>query len=310
MGRKSILITGGFGFIGSNLAKKALEKDFSVTLLSKSDKRLKNIKGIEDKVQIIYKNVKDIENEVEGKDYIFHLASTVDNYNINSDPYLDIDINCNGTIALLEACRKHNPLARIVLASTFFVNGNLDKLPANPQSPCNPMGLYPATRLAAEHFCKIYNQVFNLNSVIARFTNVFGVNEESTNKKKAAFNYLIKLATEDKGVPVYGDGGFKRDYIYVDDVSKALLTIADKGEKGEIYYVGRGEGVKFIDLMNIIIEEAGKGKIEYMSPPEFHNKVGIVNYFADISPLRKLGWEPEISIREGIRRTIKSYKNE
>jgi len=307
---KNILITGGLGFIGSNLARKALEEDFSVSILSRSNKKLKNIRSIEDKVQVIYKDVKKIGEEVKGKDYIFHLASTVDNYNIKSDPYLDIDVNCNGTIALLEACKNYNPLAKIIFASTFFVNGNLEKLPATPQSPCNPMGLYPATRLAAEHFCKIYNQVFNLNSVIARFSNVFGVNEEGDNKKKAAFNHLIKLATEDKEVPVYGKGNFKRDYIYVDDVSKALLAIADKGKKEEIYYVGRGEGVKFIDLINMVIEESGTGKIKYISPPEFHNQVGISDYFTDISPIKKLGWSPEVSLREGIQKTIQSYKNE
>jgi len=310
MGKKDILITGGLGFIGSNLAKKALERDFSVSLLSRSNKKLKNIKGLEDKVQIIYKNVKEIENELKDKDYIFHLASTVDNYNIHSDPYLDIDVNCNGTIALLEACKKYNPLAKIVFASTFFVNGNLEKLPANKDSPCNPRGLYSATRLAAEHFCKIYNDVFNLNSVIARFTNVFGPNEEADNKKKAAFNYLIKQAVEDKDIPIYGDGNFKRDYIYVEDVSDALLTLADKGKKGEVYYVGRGEGVKFIDLINIVIEEAGKGRVKYVPIPEFHKNVGIVNYFADINPLRELGWEPKISLREGIKKTIQGYENE
>jgi len=307
--KKKILITGGLGFIGSNLAKKALEEDYGVTILSKSDKKIKNIKNIEDKVEIIYKDIKNIGEEVRNKEFIFHLASTVDNYNIHSNPYLDIDVNCNGTITLLEACREYNPRARIVLASTFFVNGNLKKLPATPKSPCNPLGLYPATKLAAEHFSKIYNKVFGLNSTIARFTNVFGTNEEFDNKKKAAFNYLIRLAAEDKEIPVYGKGEFKRDYIYVDDVSSALLKIADKGKKGHIYYVGRGEGTKFIDLIQMVIQEAQAGKIRHLSPSEFHKKVGILDYFADVTPLKKLGWSPKVSLREGIKKTIENYKN-
>lgn len=310
MKNKKILITGGLGFIGSNLAKKSLEKGMEVTLLSRSNKRIKNIKGIEGKVGLIFKDIKEIKKEVEDKDYIVHLASTTDNYNIQKKPYLDIEINCNGSIALLEACRKYNPSVKIVFGSTFFVNGNLQELPATPRSPCNPLGLYPATKLAAEHFFKIYNETFDMNSAIARFTNVYGINEEGTNKKKAAFNFLINMAVKNKEIPVYGKGNFIRDYIYVDDVSEGILKIAEKGKKNEIYYVGRGDKTPFIDLINIILEEAKSGKITYINPPEFHKKVGIGDFYCDNDLLRKLGWEPKISMREGIKKTIEYYKNE
>lgn len=307
---KKTLITGGLGFIGSNLASKCIEEGQGVTILSKSNKRLKNIKEIKNQVNIKYKDIRGINREdIQDKDYIFHLASTVDNYNINSNPYLDIEVNCDGTIALLEACKQHNPNARIVYASTFFVNGNIESLPATSDSPCNPQGLYPATRLAGEHFCKIYNQIFGLNSVISRCTNVFGIHEEGDNKKKAAFNYLIKLATEDKDIPIYGDGSFVRDYIYVEDAVSGLLKIAEKGERSEIYYVGRGEGTKFSDLIDIVIKEAQTGRKKYIPIPKFHKQTGIGNYYCDNSKLRGLGWEPKISLREGIRRTIEFYKN-
>ena len=307
---KNILITGGLGFIGSNLARKSIENKHKVTLLSRSFEKKRNIKGIEGKVTLIHKDIRKIsEEDVRDKDYIFHLASTVDNNNINSNPYLDIEVNCDGTIALLEACREHNPNTRIVYASTFFVNGNLESLPATPDSPCNPQGLYPATRLAGEHFCRTYNQVFGLNSIVSRFTNVFGIYEEWNNKKKAAFNHLIKLATEDKEVPIYGDGSFMRDYIYVEDAVSGLLKIAEKGKRGEIYYIGRGEGTKFSDLIDIVIEESGSGRKISIPSPKFHNQVGIGNYYCDNSKLKELGWEPKISLREGIKRTIEFYKN-
>jgi len=307
---KNILITGGLGFIGSNLARKSIENKHKVTLLSRSFEKKRNIKGIERKVTLIHKDIRKIsEEDVRDKDYIFHLASTVDNNNINSNPYLDIEVNCDGTIALLEACREYNPNTRIVYASTFFVNGNLESLPATPDSPCNPQGLYPATRLAGEHFCRTYNQVFGLNSIVSRFTNVFGIYEEWNNKKKAAFNHLIKLATEDKEVPIYGDGSFMRDYIYVEDAVSGLLKIAEKGKRGEIYYIGRGEGTKFSDLIDIVIEESGSGRKISIPSPKFHNQVGIGNYYCDNSKLKELGWEPKISLREGIKRTIEFYKN-
>src|SRR3989338_9143992 len=129
-----------------------------------------------------------------GFDLIFHLAGSTDNYAIiEGEPYKEIELNCNTTIALLEACKKYSPKARIIFASTFFVNGNVEKLPVTPESPCNPLGLYGATRLAAEHFCRIYHNLFGMDIIIVRFTNVFGAREQIS-KKKAGFNYLIKLA--------------------------------------------------------------------------------------------------------------------
>lgn len=309
--KKNILITGGLGLIGSRLAEKYINSEENITILSRSDKRISNIKGLEDKINLKIKDIKDISPEdVANQDYIFHFASTVDNYNIHNQPHLDININCNGTIALLEACRYTNPKARIIYPSTFFVNGNLDKLPATPESPCEPLGLYPATKLAAEHFCKIYNRVFDMNTVIARFTNVFGEKEANDNKKKAAFNYLIGQAIKDKEVPLYDGGNFYRDYIFVDDVAEACMTIAEKGKKDEIYYVGNGKTKKFKELIEIVIEEAGSGTIKNISPPEFHNKIGIKDYYCDNTPIKELGWEPKVSLKEGIRRTIQHYKNE
>jgi UDP-glucose 4-epimerase len=305
----NILITGGLGFIGSNLARKCVDLGYNVHILSRSKEKIKNIKGIEDKVKLTIKDIKDIGEEVKDKDWIFHFASTVDNYNLWEDPYKDIEINCNGTISLLEACRKDNPSARILYSSTFFVNGNLENLPANKHSSVSPQGLYPATRLAGEYFCKIYNQVFGLNSTIARFTNVFGEGEQRDNKKKAAFNKLISMAIDNEEIPLYSNGNFIRDYIYVSDVVDGCINIMEKGKMGEIYYVGRGEGVRFRDLMEMVVEEAKGGKLVPINPPEFHKNVGIKDYYCDNSDLRKLGWRPKVSLREGIKKTIESYKN-
>ena len=300
---KNVLITGGLGLIGSCLTEKYVNSGENVTILSQSDKRINNIKGLENKITLKIKDIKDISPEdVINQDYIFHFASTVDNYNIHDQPHLDVNVNCNGTISLLEVCKEFNPSARIVYPSTFFVNGNLDKLPATPESPCNPLGLYPATKLAAENFCKIYNQVFDMNTVIARFTNVFGEKEANNNKKKAAFNYLMGLALRGEEIPLYDAGNFYRDYIFVDDVADACQTIAEKGETGKIYYVGNGKPQKFKELIDIVIEEAKSGTIKNISPSEFHNRIGIKDFYCDNSPLRNLGWKPKISIREGIKK--------
>ncbi len=307
---KKILITGGLGFIGSNLAEECVKKGYNVTILSKTDSKIKNIENIKNKVKLILLDVRKITKEVKGFDYIFHMAGTTDNYHIYDNPYIDINSNCTGTIALLEACKKYNPKVRIVFASTFFVNGNTKKIPVDPLSPCNPLGLYGATRLAGEHFCQIYNTVFDMNINIVRFTNVFGIKEQANNKKKAGFNYLISLALKGEEIPLYNNGNFFRDYIYVSDVANACLIVAEKGEKSKIYYVGRGEYVKFRELIDIVLKEAGNGKIRIVEPPEFHKKVGILNFVCDNKELKELGWRPKISLEEGIKRTIKYYKKE
>jgi nucleoside-diphosphate-sugar epimerase len=307
---KKVLITGGLGFIGSHITQRCVAEGYSVRLLSKTDRKIKNIQGIEDKVELVLKDIRDISREdVSGVDYLFHCASTTDNYNINNAPYLDIETNCTGTIAMLEACRRHNSSVRIIYLSTFFVNGNLKELPATPESHCEPLGLYPATKLAGEHFCKIYGKVFGLDTVIARMTNVFGTHEQRNNKKKAAFNNLIELAVQGKDVPIYSNGEFTRDYIYVSDVTEALLTLAEKGERGRVYYVGNGTPIKFKKLMEIVIQEAGSGSLVPIEPPEFHKNVGIVDYYCDNSPLRLLGWKPKVSMQEGIRKVVQEYKN-
>lgn len=307
---KKVLITGGLGFIGSHLARKCVSSGYKVRVLSQTDRKIGNIRGIESKLDIGIKDIRDIsEHDVSGIDWLFHCASTTDNYNIHNAPYLDTEVNCIGTIAVLEACRKHNPGAKIIYPSTFFVNGNLPHLPATPESPCEPLGLYPATKLAAEHFCKIYGKVFGINTTIARLTNVFGVNEQKDNKKKAAFNNLIRLAVEGEEVPLYSNGDFVRDYIYVTDVADALVTLAEKGENGKVYYVGNGAPVRFKQLMDMVIEEAGAGKLVPIEPPRFHKNVGIQDYYCDNSPLLELGWEPRVSMREGIKRVVREYQD-
>ncbi|MBT3985301.1 NAD-dependent epimerase/dehydratase family protein [archaeon] len=305
---KNVLILGGLGFIGGYLSRKCVELGYNVTILSRSDSKIENIKEIRDSVKLIIKDVKDIGEEVKDQDIIFHLAGSTDNYAIiDGEPYKDIDMNCNSTIALLEACKNYSPKAKIVFASTFFVNGRPKDLPVGPNSPTKPLGLYGATRLAAEHFCQIYSNIFDLDIVIARFTNVFGP-KEIISKKKAGFNYLINLAVNGNELKVYGGGEFYRDYIYVEDVIDACLTLADKGISGKVYYVGRGEFVKFKELVDIIVKETGV-LIVNINPPDFHLRVGIKDFVSDVSDLKSLGWYPKVSLDEGIKKTIAFYRN-
>lgn len=307
---KKVLIVGGLGFIGSHLARQCVEKGLDVSILNRSKSKIANIDPVRDKINLIIKDVKDIDSEVAGFDTIFHLAGSTDNYSIiEGEPYRDIELNCVNTIALLEAVKKNNTDARVVFASTFFVNGRPEKLPVDENSPCRPLGLYGATRLAAEHFCRIYHNVFDLDIVIVRFTNVFGENEQSANRKKAGFNYMINEACFGNDLYVYDNGDFYRDYIHVSDAARAIMVAAEKGETNEVYYAGRGEFVKFRQLINIVQEETDV-KVNSIAPPDFHRRVGITDFVCDNSRLKALGWKPAISLEEGIKKTIDYCKRE
>jgi len=305
---KNILITGGLGFIGSNLAKFYVKTGCKVSILTRSLDKIKNVDDIIDEIQIIEKDIVEVKEEVKGMDVIFHCASTNHNYHILDDPNIDINVNCNGTIALLEACKEFNKDVRIVFCSTFFVNGDPVSLPVTDTMQERPKGLYGATKLAAEHFCKIYNEVFDMNTAIARFSNVFGPFEQKDNNKKAAFNRMIYQLSTGGSIDLYDNGSVQRDYIYVSDVVSACDTIFKKGEKGEVYYVGRGELTSMRKMVDIILEEGKDGTVNNIEIPKFHTKSGINNFFCDVSKLKGLGWEPEISIRQGVKLTIESYR--
>ncbi len=306
MSNKNILITGGLGFIGSSLAKYFCGFNNNIDIISRSPEKKHNLKDNKN-INIKIKDIKDISKEdVEGKDVIFHCASTVDNYNIHDNPYLDVEVNCLGTIALLEACRKHNPDALIVYTSTFFVNGNPESFPVSDQNREEPLGLYGATKLCAENILKTYQRAFGIKSKIVRLSNVFGVGEQCDNNKKAAFNRIVYDICQDKTVKVYNGGRIKRDYIYINDAITAIDHVARRGELGvdQIYYIGTGNPVTFFELVNTAIEIAQRGKIEFIKSPPFHNAVGIDDFWCDIAPLRKLGWVPQYDYRMGIQELI------
>lgn len=293
---KNVLITGGNGFIGNHL--KQYLSECNVIVLSRSNTG----------ENYICKDVKDIkEEDLKNIDEIYHLASTVDNYNIHSDPYLDINTNIIGTVALLEACK--NLKIKIVYVSTFFVHGNPKFFPASVNDKEEPLGTYGATKLCAEHLCKVYSNVYNMDIKIARLSNVYGSGDQFKNNKKSAFVRMVYLALTNQPIKLYDGGIIKRDYVHVFDVVSALRIIMSSGTSGKIYYVGNGVGVDFKTLVNTIVKLFG-GKVENINPPEFHKQVGIDDFWCDIKDLLDLGWKPKIDLEIGLIETANYIKKE
>ena len=291
-----ILITGGYGFIGQNLAEKYNALNCDVELYTKG------------------KNIVDIDREVRDCDYIFHCASTVHNYHMLDEYYLDIDTNCYGTLALLEACKRHNPSVKIIYTSTFFVYGNQKELPVTENTLPNPQALYPATKLASENFLKIYSNMWDIDVVIARLTHVYGLGEQTENNKKAAFNRMAYDISQGHTVGCYNYIGkeyntIERDYIHVNDVVDGLELLAEVGETGQIYNLGTGRSIQFRIMLDLMIEFAGCGNYKLIDIPDFHKKVGIDDFSCNIDKIKKLGFSPKISIEDGIKQLIDNYKN-
>ena len=302
----NILITGGLGFIGGALTNR-LCREHQVTVLTRSEKNRARLL-FPDRVDVKLGTVESVAPaDCKGMDLVVHCASTVDNYNILTDPYLDVRTNCDGTLALLEACKEHKP--KFLFVSTFFVYGNPPNLPVDEESPCEPLGLYPATKLCAEQFCKIYGRLHGFHVNICRLTNVYGPGEAFDNIKKGALNYLIRKAQLGEPIDLYRGGDFFRDYLYVDDAVEALVTGALHAPAGQVYLAGYGEPIAFKDLIDCLHRLTGRrSKIGSIPPPRFHEVVGIRNFSANTAKIRALGWAPKIGIEEGLRRTLGSYE--
>lgn len=306
----SYLITGGYGLIGSAVANTLPGK---VTILARSLNHKERIKR--EDVKIILKNLSDIKkSDLEGIDVVYHFASTVDNYNVLTNPYLDVETNINGTIRLLEACKELEKKPKIVFLSTFFVYGNeydKTKTPINEDSKTDPLAIYPATKLCTESVIKLYSRLYNISYLICRLTNVYSENEDYNNKKKGGLNYMIMQTVKGETLSVYKGGDFFRDYIHVDDIVSALDFLVNKNISNDTFLVGHGKSVLFKDIIDYVHKLTDKkSEIKEVDPPFFHSVVGIGNFVADISKIKKLGWDSKIDYKEGIKKVVDKYNEQ
>ena len=307
-----ILVIGGMGFVGSHLSEEFVNTGHSVVIASRSKKKIRNIANIIDHVKIEYGDITDykwLETIIlkHKPDVIFHLAGQLTHYESFENPLYDVDVNSKTTLVILETLRKMEKPCRFILGSTFWVVGKPKTLPINEETPCNPLNLYAADRLASEHYCRIYNRVYGLDALVMRLTNTFGPREQYNNPRKAALNYLLYKGFKGETVPIYDEGNFFRDYIYISDIVSAAKAIMEKGKSGEIYFVGTNTPTWFYDIGKWI-EELTPGKVVYVESPEYHKKIDVGNIVVDNTKLKKLGWNWKVSVKEGLKKTLEYYR--
>ncbi len=314
---KEVLITGGLGFIGSNLAIALVRLGARVTIidnmLPRQGGNLFNIKDIADKVKV---NFSDVRNElsmnhlVKGKDYIFHLAGQVNHVDSMRNPIQDLDINCKGTLVLLEALRRHNTGARVIFAGTRGEYGSSVKLPVDEDHPTNPKGIYAVTNLTAEKMVLVYDDVHKIRGACLRITNTYGPRHQMMHDEYGVFNWFIRKAMDNEAIPVFGDGRILRDFLYVEDLVECMLMVATTDSAyGKVFNVGTGVPVSFYDLAKTIVRITGTGKAKFTEFTQERKEVEPGDYYADISHIKKVvKWGPKISLDEGIRKTVAYYR--
>ncbi len=315
---KEVLITGGLGFIGSNLSIELVKQGARVTIvdnmLPRQGSNLFNIKEIEDKVRV---NISDIRNQlsmnylVKGKDYIFHLAGQVNHVDSMRNPLQDLEINCAGTLVLLEALRHNNRNAKVIFAGTRGEYGASVSLPVDEDHPTNPKGIYAVTNLTAEKMVLVYDDIFGIKGVCLRITNTYGPRHQMMHDEYGVFNWFIRKAMDNEEIPVFGDGRILRDFLYVKDlVTCILMTATTDGAYGKVFNVGTGVPVSFVELAKKIVEIAGTGKVAYTEFTQERKEVEPGDYYANISRIKQIvGWTPKVSLNQGIQQTIDFYMN-
>ncbi len=303
-------MTGGLGFIGSHLVESLSKKNHKIMVLTKTLSKRSNIQKSIKKIDI--KKI-DITNfgkvgkiiESFKPDVIIHLAGNTSHSISFEKPLQDVDSNTKTTLFLLEKIKNLNLSCKFILGSTFIVIGKPKKLPVTENTPCNPTTIYGTNRLASEHLCKIYHQVYGINTNIFRITNSYGPREQIIPNKNAV-NFLIHQAFKNKKINIYNNGKFFRDLIYVDDVIDGINIILKKGKPGELYWISSGKKLWFKKLA-ILLQKFTNCKINYPLTPKYTKKVDVGNFVVDNSKLKKLGWKPKISIDQGIKETISFF---
>ncbi len=314
---KSVLITGGLGFIGSNLAHRLVAEGARVTLCDAMIQGYggnpANIREIQDRVSMDTSDVRDtsaMERLVRGQDVIFHLAAQVSHVMSLSNPYPDIDINIKGTAVVLEACRKANPQVLLVRSGTRGQYGPAVQLPVSEQTPSDPRGIYEISQLSAEMICRTYTRIHGIRTVPLRLTNVYGPRGQMRHSHFGVVNWFVRLALEERPIPIFGSGRIVRDFLYVDDCVDALLLAAREPKAvGEILNVGHDRPSTFLEVAKILRELVPAATIAFteFSPERKAQEPG--DFLSDITKIRGLlGWEPKVDLREGLSRTVDFYR--
>jgi UDP-glucose 4-epimerase len=302
------LVTGGFGFIGSNLVLRLIELGAEVRVLARSWPP--QDEGSDEyehpKVRLCKGDIRDeavVHDAADGCDFVFHLAGKSGASASNESPLEDLDVNCRGLLLLLNAVRHLSPQAVLVFPSSRLVYAPNLPLPVSEAAPTQPLSIYGAHKLAAENYLSIFQRQHGLKSVVLRITNPYGPFQRPEQRSYGVINQFIHEAVRGQTIALFGAGDQLRDYIHINDVVEALLLAAiSPAAVNGTFNIGSGHGTSLAELSRLIVEIAGTGRVEHVEWPEAEARVETGNFFADISSITAAtGWTPMIALPDGLR---------
>jgi UDP-glucose 4-epimerase len=314
---RSVLITGGLGFIGSNLARRLADLGARVTLVDSlipdyGGNRF-NIAGYEDRLCVDIADVRDpysMRALVQGQDVLFNLAGQVSHIDSMTDPFTDLEINARSQLSILEACRYENPGIKIVYAGTRQQYGKPRYLPLDEDHLQAPTDVNGVNKLAGEWYHIVYHSAYGLRTTSLRLTNTYGPRQLIKHNRQGFIGWFIRQAVEGKPIQLYGDGSQLRDLTYVDDVVDAFLRAgASDAANGCVYNLGGQAPISLYDLAHLIVAIAGQGSVQLTPWPAERKKIDIGDVYSSYTRIEQdLGWRPTTSLQAGLTTTLAYYR--
>lgn len=316
MDKKKVLITGGLGFIGSNLARRCLELGAKVMIYDNLDPNtggnLYNVHDIRDAVDLRYHDILDYDRLVEhivGKDIVFNCAASTSHPFSMREPWLDLDANSRGTINLLEALRRFNPEAKLVHIGTSTQLGKLQYQPADENHPEFPLDIYSANKSVSEKYVLIYAHAHSMRATVIRLPNVYGPRASIHSPEFTFNNYFIGLALQGKEIRVFGSGEQKRNFIYVEDAVESLISAAlSEKSNGETFFAAGDEHLSIREISEKIVSVIGRGSVNFIDWPRERKATEIGDAVLSNQKIKQdLGWAPKVDLQSGLSRTRDYY---
>jgi UDP-glucose 4-epimerase len=314
-GRK-VLVTGGLGFIGSNLCRTLADLGAKVlavdSLLPDYGGNLFNLAGYEEKVRINIADVRGhgMEYLVKGQEVLFNLAGQVSHIDSMTDPFTDLEINCRSQLSILEAVRKGNPELKIVYAGTRQVYGKPQRLPVDEGHLLNPTDVNGINKISGEMYHLVYHSVYGIRASSLRLTNTYGPRQLIRHNRQGFIGWFVRKAALGEEIQIFGDGAQKRDFNHVDDVVDAFLRAgAMPASDGQIFNLGGTEPLSLLQLVKLLVEVSGGGSYTLVPFPEERKRIDIGDFHADTHKVRAaLGWEPRVPLPRGLAETVAYYR--
>ena len=312
----SCLVTGGLGFIGSNLTLALAGAGARVTVVDSLEPRhggdRENVAGAP--IEVIEADIAErdaVGEAVSRADFIFNLAGQVSHLDSMTDPLHDLDLNARSQLAFLEHVRKLNPGASIVYASTRQVYGRPQTAPVDEKHPLDPVDVNGVSKLAADRLHRLYHRVHAMPASVLRLSNVYGPRQRLDGDHQGFLPAFVRRALEGEAITVFGDGSQQRDCLYVDDAVTALLAVAaNPVAYGEIFNIGHHEHASLLEIAHAVVDAAGSGEVVNTAWPEDRARIAIDSYWTDHSKATEmLGWEPTWSLADGLAATLEHYRS-